>query len=71
MSVRIMSLVAMAVGAILGVGRSAVAQDPTTADAYGRTDHVFLVGRAHLTVGAALQGRQSSPLHAEVPTVVR
>jgi len=56
MSVRIMSLVAMVVGAILGVGRSPVAQDPTTADAYGRTDHVFLVGRAHLTVDAALQG---------------
>jgi hypothetical protein len=53
---RIASFVAMAVLAILGVWRSAAAQDPTTADASGRTDHVFLVGRAHLTVGAALQG---------------
>jgi len=35
---RTSSLVAMAVGSILGVGRSAVAQDPTTADGYGRAD---------------------------------
>ena len=46
----------MAVGAILGVGRSAVAQDPTTADGYGRADHIFLVGQAHVTLDGALRG---------------
>jgi hypothetical protein len=55
MSMRTASLVAMAV-AILGVGRSAVAQDPTTTDPYRRADHIFLVGQAHLTLDVALRG---------------
>lgn len=36
MSKRTTALIAMAVGAIVGVGRSAVAQDPTIADHQGR-----------------------------------
>ena len=38
------------------VGRSAVAQDPTTADGCGRADHFFLVEQAHLTLEVALRG---------------
>ena len=53
---RTASLVAMAVGAILGAGRSAVAQDPTPAGGYGRADHIFLVGPAHLTLDVAMRG---------------
>jgi len=53
---RIASLVAMAVGAIVGVGRSAVAQDPTTTNGHGRADHIFLVGQAHLTLDVARRG---------------
>ena len=40
MSNRIPGLIAMAVGAIFGVGRSAVAQDPTIADPHGRPYHI-------------------------------
>jgi hypothetical protein len=56
MSMRTIGLIAMAVGAILGVGRSAAAQDPTSADYHGRPYHIFLTGAARMTVLEALRG---------------
>jgi hypothetical protein len=63
MSKRTTGLIAIAVTAILGVGRSTAAQDPTIAGVRGR-HHIFLVGKAQMTVDAALQGamrRLSAP----------
>jgi hypothetical protein len=56
MSKRTTGLIAMAVGAILGLGRLAVAQDGAIADHHGRGSHIFLVGKAHMTVDDAVQG---------------
>ena len=52
MSKRITGLTAMAVGAILGVGRSAVSQDPTITDHHGRA-----VARRHDQAPITTEGR--------------
>jgi hypothetical protein len=57
-------LTAMAVAAILGAGRSSFAQAPAPADDHGRRDHIFLIGKARMTIDDALQGamrRLSAP----------
>ena len=56
MAKRMTCLTAIIVGAILGVGPSAAAQDPTLTDHHGRRDHIFLTGKAKMTVRDALQG---------------
>ena len=56
MSKRTTAFAAIAVGAILGVGRSAVAQDPTLTDYRERRFHILLSGKARMTVTDALQG---------------
>jgi hypothetical protein len=64
MSKRTTGLIAMTVGAILGLGRPAVAQDGAVADDHGRGSHIFLIGKAHMTVEDAVQGairRLSAP----------
>ncbi len=56
MSKRITGLIAMTVAAILGAGRSAVAQHPTLPDHHGRSAHIFLIGKERMTVDDVLQG---------------
>lgn len=56
MSTRTTGVIAIGIAAILGVGRAAVAQDGTIAESHERGYHIFLAGKAHMTVHDALQG---------------
>jgi hypothetical protein len=56
MSKRMTKLIALAMGAMLVVGRSAIAQDPAIADEQGRRDHIVLSRMAKMMVDQALQG---------------
>jgi hypothetical protein len=56
MSKRMTRLTAMAVATILGAGRAALAQTPALADDRGRPFHIFLAGKARMTIDDALQG---------------
>lgn len=56
MSKRTMGLITLAAAAIVGIDRSAAAQDPTIADHHDRPHHIFLIGKPHMTVEDAVQG---------------
>jgi hypothetical protein len=64
MSKRTRGLTALALGAILGVGQSVIAQEPGIARQQGYHYHIFLTGQARMTVNDALDGaiqRLSAP----------
>src|SRR5258706_14253644 len=56
MSKRTSGLIGLAAAAILGIDRSAAAQDPTIADHHERPHHNFRIGKPHRTVEGAVQG---------------
>ena len=64
MTNRMAGLPAIAIAAILGVGRSAIAQDPAVSNQHVPSHHIQLTGSARTTVELALHGairRLSSP----------
>ena len=71
MSKRITGLIALAAAAVLGIGRSAAAQEPTIVDHHERPHHIFLIGKPHRTVEDAVQACHAPSLNAQVPVAVR
>ena len=55
MAMRTTTLVALALGLVLGAARLAIAQDPASADDHGRAYHLLMIGKPRITVASALQ----------------